>query len=820
MASAPDRLEQMLAPAQTRVTGIDFVEVQAGQTVLDVYFLRDPATVLPSLVNNVAADRIRIYSPSGGERMAVARVTQVAWPAPAPGGRRFLRVTVAEPGDFSLYRLAIDDARIDRYYNDREFSFKVHCPTDVDCAATEPACPPDAPAPLAPDYLARDFWSFRGALLDFASQRFPQWEERLEADAGVMLAEAFSALGDDLAYYQDRIARESHLETATQRRSVRRHGRLVDYELHDGLAASAWLEITAAPGAGLAVPAGTAVEARDDAGRVTAFEVGRSIDEMLDGVTFPVVAARNTITAHVWDEDDTCLPCGATEIYVAGNVAALLVLDDTPAGRAPGRWVFLRASPTTAGLPERRLLVRLVEVTDVEPDGTPMRDRVRNLAITRVRWEEEQALPWEMELTTLTLRGNAVPAVAGRMASSDFTIGTVGGSPDPVAVEREGANGSIAYLFTLPDPDALSLCRRGADPRTAVPELRLDEPLGLALREWTWRRSLLGEFGAAAGTAAALPFETHYTLEDGTWMTTARFDRGGAVIEHVDYKRGSGATIRFGDGSFGRMPAPGSRFTARYRVGNGTAFNVAPDSLLWCMHPAVVAVTNPLAATGGAEPETPADARQLAPEAFRAVAYRAVRPEDYAEAAERVEWVQRAGAAFRWTGSWLSAFVTPDPEDSFTLAADRRVELERWLDRFRQAGRETHVPDPVYANLDLEVTARIEASAYRGEVRESVMQALFGSGGTCGGRATDGFFSPDNFSFGSSLERSALEAAIQRVPGVCAVERVRVRRRGWTEWADLAALAFPVAPHEIIRVQNDPRFPERGSLRLVLTGGA
>ena len=37
-----------------------------------------------------------------------------------------------------------------------------------------------------------------------------------------MLTEVMSGLGDEFAYTQDRIARETKLETATQRRSVRR----------------------------------------------------------------------------------------------------------------------------------------------------------------------------------------------------------------------------------------------------------------------------------------------------------------------------------------------------------------------------------------------------------------------------------------------------------------------------------------------------------------------------------------------------------------------------------------------------------------------
>ena len=46
----------------------------------------------------------------------------------------------------------------------------------------------------------------------------------------MMFLEALSALADDLSYTQDRVAAEATLMTATQRRSVVRHARLVDYE--------------------------------------------------------------------------------------------------------------------------------------------------------------------------------------------------------------------------------------------------------------------------------------------------------------------------------------------------------------------------------------------------------------------------------------------------------------------------------------------------------------------------------------------------------------------------------------------------------------
>jgi hypothetical protein len=194
-----------------------------------------------------------------------------------------------------------------------------------------------------------------------------------------------------------------------------------------------------------------------------------------------------------------------------------------------------------------------------------------------------------------------------------------------------------------------------------------------------------------------------------------------------------------------------------------------------------------------------------------------VRPEDYAEAAGRLAWVQRAGASFRWTGSWLTAFVTPDPRGTATLAPARKAELEAQLDRFRQAGRETHVLDPIYADIDLEIDFCVETSSYGGEVKLSVLDALLGSHGAA---PRKGFFDPDAFAFGDPLERSRLEAFIQSIPGVRAVEEIRIRRRGWFDWRVFGELEYRVAADEVLRLQNDPDHPEQGTLRVLPKGGA
>lgn len=93
------------------------------------------------------------------------------------------------------------------------------------------------------DYTNKDYESLREALLELARERLPEWSDHSPNDLGVMMVEAFSYLGDVLLYYQDRIANESYLETAVERRSVMHLLRLIGYELHPALPSSADLTL-------------------------------------------------------------------------------------------------------------------------------------------------------------------------------------------------------------------------------------------------------------------------------------------------------------------------------------------------------------------------------------------------------------------------------------------------------------------------------------------------------------------------------------------------------------------------------------------------
>ena len=83
-------------------------------------------------------------------------------------------------------------------------------------------------------------------------------------DPAIALLDAWATIGDVLAFYQERIANEGFLRTATERRSILEQARLIGYELHPGVAASAYLafSVDTAEGspASAVVPKGTKVQ--------------------------------------------------------------------------------------------------------------------------------------------------------------------------------------------------------------------------------------------------------------------------------------------------------------------------------------------------------------------------------------------------------------------------------------------------------------------------------------------------------------------------------------------------------------------------------
>lgn len=447
-----------------QLNGVDAVEVSDDGLLLTVTFLGKAP-------HGLGPENIRI---DGGRRITGITAVDVSIEREEdPELDDRLYVTLDQAGDTSRYRLSLVEADpygrpgtapfrgFDQRYHTASFSFRPDCPTPFDCKEDGPG-ETDFPAAPVIDYTARDYDTIRKLLLDRLALTTPDWVERNPADLGVTLVELLAYTGDQISYHQDAVATEAYLDTARRRVSVRRHVRLIDYAMHDGCTARAYVAVgtagdhTLAPGTFRF--ASVDVRTLDPHDRP---EPGTVIDETDLGdldergsveVFEPVVAAdplelrvaHNAIRLWTWGGEVCTLPKGATSATLRDEWRDRETCQDRQLDLKPGDLLILEevkgprtGTPGTPGDadPTHRQAVRLTSVI-------PAADRIEDQPVLEVTWAAEDALRFPLCLTTrggrdclpvedVTLaRGNVVLVDHGR---------TLNGLPETFTVPPEPA---------------------------------------------------------------------------------------------------------------------------------------------------------------------------------------------------------------------------------------------------------------------------------------------------------------------------------------------------------------------------------------------
>jgi baseplate J-like protein len=738
------------------------------------------------------------------EQSALAAVLQSRYPAQADRARVLVVRTGSGThdweGDLSTYVLrlaagASDEAvppGFDLKFSRIDFRFKVECPRDGDCGAA-PCCPPEPPGELRVDYLAKDYASFRRLMLDRLAVVMPAFADRNPADVVITLIEALAYRADQLSYFQDAVATEAYLGTARRRVSVRRHARLLDYQMHDGCNARAFVAFESGPPDGVILPAGTRICTRQaGSGAPIAtppLDEGTLVFETLHALTLRQNHGR--IPVYAWGNSRYWLAKGATstDLDVSGAPLALaagdvLVFEEIlgPDGRARSADV------------RRRQAVRLASVAD------PVHDALTGGDYVTVGWEPADALRFPLCVRDIVdekpvvdmsvARGNVVLADAG-WPVDDETLP----KPDPdrpyrPALLQPGMTHSEPWVPVPPWPAAADTLNQ--DPRRALASLVVQGPDG-----WRVRRDLLSSHA----------LDPHVVVEieqDGT------------------------AFLRFGDGVHGKPAPEATPLVCSYRVGNGPAGNVGAEALAQVIPDGVADLTtvrrvrNPLPAAGGSDPESMEEVRQYAPQAFL-VQQRAVTEVDYAAAAEEVPGVRRAVATRRWTGSWYTVFLSIDPAGGTVNWDGIAPRVREAVERVRLAGEDLELERPIDAPLDIVMEVCVAPGYFRADVKQA-LTAAFSSTVLADGRL--GFFHPDNFTFGQAVYLSKVVAAAMAQPGVAWVDLSdpsrghRFQRFGKPAAGEAAQGYIPMGRLEIARADSSPNFPENGRIDFILEGGS
>jgi predicted phage baseplate assembly protein len=507
------RVRRLALAEGRRLNGLDYLEVGPDQRVLFVYFLGGvPEGLRP--VN------VRI---EGGRRVREVRAVDVrVREASEPDEESALRVEVDRPGDFSTYtfRLVEPDLRgepgdvplkgLDPRYAHLEFTFKIDCPSDLDCRPTTNCPPPPRNEPVI-DYLAKDYASFRRLILDRLALIMPGWTERHVPDLGITLVELLAYVGDDLSYYQDAVATEAYLETARLRRSVRRHVRLVDYPMHDGCNARAWVFLR--------------VEGVEGARIRLANHAFLSVSgEVFEPMTETVVLreSHNAIAFYTWGDRQCCLPQGATSATLwlrpppeAAGTAPPQLVRPAPSLKIGDVLLFEEVKGPRTGAeadadPAHRHVVRLTRVT-------PLTDPLDGQPVVEVEWGAEDALPFPLCISAIgrppecppledvsLARGNLVLVDHGRTVTEPIRA--------PIAPEPRVECRAIGEPITVRPPAELFRPDLSSTPLTC--RAPFPDPSDVAARQAAVLETLVGRVRARIAEYAHRVHETTTALQD------------------------------------------------------------------------------------------------------------------------------------------------------------------------------------------------------------------------------------------------------------------------------------------------------------------
>jgi hypothetical protein len=227
------------------------------------------------------------------------------------------------------------------------------CGCDGAAGAAGPAIPPGQ---SSFPYRAGTYATFFAAMMQrLASGRLALsgpdgLKTRATDDASIALCDAWAIVADVLTFYQERIANEGYLRTATERRSIIELGRLAGYALRPGVSANVYLAYTMAKGAQATVDAGHRVQNVPPPGNLPqTFETAEPVEASDAWNTLPPRLVRPQIIA----DTTTVAYAEGMSTNLKKNDPVLIV---TSAVDPP---VFARLSEVIIDSVQKRTLLRL-----------------------------------------------------------------------------------------------------------------------------------------------------------------------------------------------------------------------------------------------------------------------------------------------------------------------------------------------------------------------------------------------------------------------------------------------------------------------------
>jgi predicted phage baseplate assembly protein len=215
-------------------------------------------------------------------------------------------------------------------------------------------------------YRVGTYSDFRESMLarlsdqDLPFQPLNQLRTRDSDDPTIALIDAFAVVGEVLTFYQERLANEGFLRTATDRQSVQQLAALTGYRLRPGVASSVFLAFTLDPDSAVTMPGGSRAQSVPGPGQTPqSFE---TTDDLAASGAWNAMQPRMTRPTQP-APDLTTVAVDGTSTGLKPNDPLLLVTNGTPTLR--------RVDAIDADADRKRTVIHLQKPPEATASATP-----------------------------------------------------------------------------------------------------------------------------------------------------------------------------------------------------------------------------------------------------------------------------------------------------------------------------------------------------------------------------------------------------------------------------------------------------------------
>ncbi len=610
------------------------------------------------------------------------------------------------------------------------------------------------------DYMAKDYESFRNLLLQLASKKFPDWHLKNEADIRMVLIDLFSYVADELSYYQDRVANEAFLRTAKKRSSVSSLLSLIDYNLHNGCSAQTFLTVTV-----------------DEISFIPKkFQITNKIFPGHQKIVFEtdgdynLFPKQNKVKLFFHGEEKE-LARGSTSALLSGQFPGLKKGDYLMFENSGNHEVICLSDDPVI----REISLDNLERDILSADAVLAKPSISIIKhVTQISWFGNNDLQNNYDIESVIF-GNILKVTQGQTIEKQEILKSASTTPQT--------------------------------------------------------RYRLQKSPIAFVSDSLLPYESKSTVQ--VWVDAKPWKEVNNLLEMNSYDECYSVSIddedfgvvTFGDGNNGKQPFSWSTIRADYRISLGSQGNVGSKVLTEFdskKFPFIKEVINLIPAIGGVDKQSLDDGKIMGPKTLK-IQERAITSEDYTKLIkQRFPKVSDIKTRFSHNGGWKTLEIILDMKNNLVLNKKFLNELKIFINKIKMIGYDVSISQTKYVFPEIEISIFLKKGFVKSEV-ESRLRFLLGNKED--GTGHMGFFHPDNFTFGDPIYVSKLYDVIENIHIVDYIiitkfknsnspyistedERDEITKR------NLQRGFIPVNEKNIVRLDNDPNYPERGYLKL------